>query len=133
MVPLYHYVLSLLALIFLIGSAVNLYHNWSNPYLHITAALLVVFSIALFLVGMFSRTFALKAQDRAIRAEENLRHFALTGQLLDSRLQIGQIIALRFASDEEFVALAKKAADTNMGSKEIKQAVVNWKEDNYRV
>ena len=52
--------------------------------------------------------FAVGAQDRAIRAEENLRHFALTGKLLDKRLRKSQVIALRFADDDEFVLLQKK-------------------------
>jgi hypothetical protein len=77
--------------------------------------------------------FALKAQDRAIRAEENLRHFVLTGKLLPASLRIGQIVALRFASDDEFVALAQKAADKNLPGKQIKQSITNWKADTYRV
>jgi hypothetical protein len=79
------------------------------------------------------RTYALKAQDRAIRAEEQLRHFILTGKPLDSRLNIRQIIALRFASDEELPALAKKAAEENLRSKEIKQQINHWRADNYRI
>jgi hypothetical protein len=81
----------------------------------------------------FVRIFALKAQDRAIRAEENLRHFALTGKLLPATLRIGQIVALRFASDEEFVALAIKAAAENLSVKQIKESINNWKADTYRV
>ena len=80
----------------------------------------------------YTRTFALKAQDRAIRAEENLRHFALTGKLLDTRLGMRQIIALRFAPDEEFLELARKAADANTPAADIKRAVKNWRADNYR-
>jgi len=133
MVPMYHYVLFSLILAALIGSIINLYHVWHHADLHLGGALLVVISIILIPMALFSRSFALKAQDRAIRAEESLRHFALTGKLLDSRLRIGQIIALRFAPDEEFVGLAKKAVDENLDSKAIKQAIVNWKEDNYRV
>lgn len=79
------------------------------------------------------RTYALKAQDRAIRAEEQLRHFMLTGKPFDSRLNIRQIIALRFASDEELPALAKKAAEEKLRSKEIKQQIKDWREDNYRI
>ena len=60
----------------------------------------------------FCRTFPLKAQDRAIRAEENLRHFAMTGKLFDPRLTMNQIIALRFAPDKEFIDLARKAAES---------------------
>lgn len=79
------------------------------------------------------RTYALKAQDRAIRAEEQLCHFMLTGKPFDSRLNIRQIIALRFASDEELPALAKKAAEEKLRSKEIKQQIKDWREDNYRI
>ncbi|MEN9350611.1 MAG: hypothetical protein RL372_1589, partial [Bacteroidota bacterium] len=53
--------------------------------------------------------------------------------LLPAGLRIGQIVALRFAADEEFVGLAAKAASENLGSKEIKQSITNWKEDTYRV
>ncbi|MGD0361012.1 MAG: DUF6526 family protein [Bryobacteraceae bacterium] len=83
-------------------------------------------------IPAYVRVFPLKAQDRAIRAEENLRHFVLTGKLLDPRLVMGQVIALRFAPDEEFVDLARKAADANMPAAEIKRAIKNWKADNYR-
>ena len=92
----------------------------------------VLVSFILIALFLFSRSFALKAQDRAIRAEENFRHFILTGKPLDSRLRMGQIIGLRFASDAEFVALAKKAVDENLSSKQIKQAVQNWRADNNR-
>jgi len=81
----------------------------------------------------FTRSFALKAQDRAIRAEENLRHFILTNKPLPSTLRLSQIIALRFASDDEFVELAAKAAAEKMRAKEIKQAIVKWKADYNRV
>jgi hypothetical protein len=80
-----------------------------------------------------SRGFALKAQDRAIRAEENLRYFALTGTLLPPGLHMGQIVALRFASDAEFVALAQKALAENMSGNDIKKAITDWRADTYRV
>jgi hypothetical protein len=92
----------------------------------------LLISIAL-IIGFFSaRTFALAAQDRAIRAEENLRHFVLTGKLHDSRLRLSQVIALRFAPDEEFVELATRAAKENLSSKQIKEAIKNWKADHHR-
>ncbi len=94
---------------------------------------LLLVSFVLLMLFYFSRTFALKAQDRAIRAEENFRHFLLTGKPFDSRLTIRQIIGLRFASDEEFPELAKKAADTGMPEEDIKKAVKNWRGDYYRV
>jgi Family of unknown function (DUF6526) len=52
---------------------------------------------------------------------------------LDGSLKMGQIIALRFASDSEFVTLAQKAVEENLGGKDIKQLIQNWKADNHRV
>ena len=89
--------------------------------------------IAVVLALWYARSFALRAQDRAIRAEENMRHFIATGKLLDSRLRMSQIIGLRFAGDDEFLDLAKKAIDENLSQKQIKMAVKNWKADNNRV
>ncbi len=115
----------------LIGSIMNLRDaDESNDY---SAALLVLVALVLLSIHLHSRVFALKAQDRAIRAEENLRHFALTGRLLDRRLGVKQIVALRFASDEEFPSLAQQAADAGWSNKAIKQKITNWREDRYRV
>jgi hypothetical protein len=61
-----------------------------------------------------------------------MRHFVMTGKLLDPRLRMGQIVALRFASDGEFVALAQKAAQDNVKPADIKLAVKNWRADEYR-
>jgi hypothetical protein len=131
MVPGFHY-LTFGGIIALLGGSINylLKASVENKYL---ASLLVLASIIFVLVAWFTRTFALKAQDRAIRAEENLRHYVLTGKLLPSSLSVGQIVALRFASDAEFPALAEKAATSNLSGKEIKQSIQNWKADFYRV
>lgn len=131
MVPGFHY-LTFGGIIALLGGSINylLKSSAENKYL---AALLVLVSIIFVLVAWFTRTFALKAQDRAIRAEENLRHYVLTGKLLPSSLRVGQIVALRFAPDAEFPALAEKAAANNLSGKEIKQSIQNWKADFYRV
>jgi hypothetical protein len=126
-VPLYHFVSSTLLLAILIGSFVNLYH--STPETHYAAALIVALTIGVMIVWYYVRVFALKAQDRAIRAEENFRHFIITGKPHDSRLKITQIIALRFASDEEFVLLSKRAADESLSPAEIKKAIRNWRAD----
>ena len=132
-VPMFHYVtLGILQLTF-IGACVNLYQSWGDHARFYSASLLVTLTLGTMLTALFARSFALKAQDRAIRAEEQLRHYVMTGKLLDSRLTIPQIIGLRFASNEEFVALAQRAADQNLSAKDIKQAVKNWRADNYRV
>jgi hypothetical protein len=133
LVPMFHFVLFPLLVLTLIGSCVNLYCSWGDHARVYSASLFVVLSFCVLLLMFFCRVFALKAQDRAIRAEENLRHFALTGKLLDPRLTIRQIIGLRFASDDEFVALAQAAADKNLAADAIKQAVKKWRSDTYRV
>ncbi len=131
-VPVYHFLLSGLIVLGLIGSCVNLYLSLGNHQRIYSASLIFVLEIVAVLLFVFCRTFALKAQDRAIRAEENLRHFAATGKLLDPRLSALQIVALRFASDGEFVGLAAQAAERNMEPKAIKQAIKNWRGDYYR-
>ena len=132
-VPMYHYVtLGILQLTF-IGSCVNLYLSWGDHTRFYSASLLVTLTFGTMLTAIFARTFALKAQDRAIRAEEQLRHYVMTGELLDPRLDVRQIVGLRFASNEELVALAQRAADQNLSAKDIKQAVRNWRADTYRV
>jgi hypothetical protein len=131
MVPGFHY-LTFGGIIALLGGSIN-YLLKSSPENIYLAALLVLTSIIFVLVAWYTRTFALKAQDRAIRAEENLRHYVLTGKLLPARLTVGQIVALRFAPDPEFPALAEKAASNNLSGKEIKQSIQNWKADFYRV
>jgi hypothetical protein len=80
-----------------------------------------------------SRGFALKAQDRAIRAEESLRYFMLTGKAIDARLTLKQVIALRFASDAEVVHLAKIAVEQNLKPDAIKREIKSWRPDLHRV
>ena len=128
---LYH-VLTLAAILFLfIGSLVNLAHA-SRDALY-SASLLVLVALILMSLYVYIRTFPLRAQDRAIRAEESLRHFILTGKPLDKALTLQQIIALRFASDEEFARLAKRAVEEALNSEEIKNAIKSWKPDYARV
>ena len=133
LVPGFHLITGSIILVCLIGSVVNLVNSFSDHSNLYSASLIVVMNILIALVALYARSFALKAQDRAIRAEENLRHFAMTGKLLDKRLRTGQIIALRFAGDEEFLALAEKAANENMRADDIKQAIKNWRADYHRV
>ncbi|MGJ5820084.1 DUF6526 family protein [Paludibaculum fermentans] len=133
LVPMFHFVLFGLLLLTLIGSGVNLWKSMGDHQRLYSAALILVMNICMVFIALFARIFALKAQDRAIRAEENLRHYVLTGKLLDPRLEALQIVGLRFAPDAEFVALAKLAAEKSMSQDEIKKSIKNWKADNYRV
>ncbi|MFN4974820.1 MAG: DUF6526 family protein [Bacteroidota bacterium] len=130
-VPGYHYVLLPALLVLLIGSFVNLAHSdGSNFY---SASLICFLSVILIIIAFYARMFPLGTQNRVIRAEENLRHYILTGKALPSGLRMSQIIALRFASDEEFPALVSRAQSENLSSTDIKKAIQNWRADHYRI
>ncbi len=92
----------------------------------------IIIALVLASLWWYLRRFAIKAQDRAIHAEENFRHFILTGKPLDPKLSWGQVIALRFASDEEYIQLADRAVKENMKPADIKKAVKNWRADHHR-
>ena len=119
-------------LLCIIGGGVNLYKSIGDHHRIYSAALVLVLTLCVLAVAFYARTFALKAQDRAIRAEESIRHFILTGKPLDSRLEPLQIVALRFASDDEFPALATRAAEHNLKPDDIKKLVKYWRPDTYR-
>lgn len=127
----YHGVTFLAMLALLVGSIISLVKSTDDSFY--VSSLLVLVSIILLVLSFYSRSFALKAQDRAIRVEENFRHYLITGKPLSTNLTIRQIIGLRFSSDEEFPALAEKAVTENISEKEIKQQIKNWKADLYRV
>ena len=131
-VPAFRVLVLVLALTFL-GACVNLVQSWGDHQRLYSASLILVLTACMVVLCFSARIFALRAQDRAIRAEENLRHFVLTGKLLDSRLSIKQVIGLRFASDAEFVSLAQRAAAENLPPDTIKQAVKEWRPDFHRV
>ena len=122
----------LVLLLSIIGAAVNLYQSLGDHQRLYSASLILVLAICAFIAASMARIFALKAQDRAIRAEENLRHYVLTSHLLDPRLSPLQIVALRFASDGEFPELARRAAEQNLDPKDIKKTVKHWRPDTYR-
>lgn len=129
----YHIVALSLVLLLIVSS---IYYSISAMINHQSlkpSLFILLISIVMFLMLFFLRSFALKAQDRAIRAEENFRHFILTGKPLDKELKIRQILGLRFASDEEFPSLAKKAVSEQLSEDEIKKSIKNWKPDTYRV
>src|SRR3982750_2418597 len=133
-VPLHHFVTypiifaCLVASVWLFYVAFFLMHHG-----RLVALAIGGLSVASLLICYYARAFALKAQDRAIRAEENLRHFALTGKLLDPRLTVRQGVALRFASDAEFAGLCGRAAGESLLPDDIKKAIKNWRADEYRV
>ncbi len=132
--PLFHFVILPLLLLNIIFSIYYTIRHW--PAHWALDIWWIVMSILLFLLAGNSRGCALKAQDRIIRLEERLRLAALLPPSERGRidqLTTSQLIALRFASDEELPILARKALDQNLNSKAIKQSIVNWRADDERV
>ncbi|MEO8042088.1 MAG: DUF6526 family protein [Acidobacteriota bacterium] len=126
--PLFHFVLFPLLTLNLIYQAVRLYQEPSLDR--------VVFTIlSLVFVGMIlaARAQAVKVQDRVIRLEEHLRYREILPADLASRaseLSLGQLIALRFAADDDLSDLVRRACDGELAtSKDIKLAVKNWRGD----
>ncbi len=129
--PFYHYFMMPLGLFGLIYSGIRLAN--ADAEHHLDAFLIFLGFVLIFCTTSLIRIYALKVQDRVIRAEENFRHYLLTGKPLDSRIKMRQIIALRFASDEELPVLAQRAIQENLSEKEIKKVIINWKADYKRI
>ena len=96
----------------------------------------VIFALALLVLAFRARLFALAVQDRVIRLEERLRYERVLPEELRWRadeLDIGQIVALRFASDDELAALMQKVLDQKLTDrKAIIQQIKNWRPDYVR-
>lgn len=130
-VPGYHFVLSALLLAVL---------GWQIYYLAIRpslgTALGLVLAVALILMYWYTRVFAVTVQDRVIRLEERLRMAALFPAELKPRIPEftpRQLVALRFASDAELPALAKRVLDEKItDEKEIKKLIKEWRADYLR-
>jgi hypothetical protein len=129
--PLYHFVLSPLVLVLLIGAiwaAVN--EGTGEAWWRVGVA------VALFLIVAKLRLYGLRVQDRVIRLEERLRLRSVLPEPLRHRildLTPADLIALRFASDEELPALVERVLREKPSAKEIKQAIRNWRPDYFRI
>ena len=100
--------------------------RWTSA-LGITGLIAAV--VALLLI---SRTYTTALQDRIIKLEMRLRCAQLLApdrQAALARLSKSQIIALRFASDEELPVLLERAERENLPPDQIKRAIKNWVPD----
>jgi hypothetical protein len=129
--PPYHMVTTAVLVTNLVISITYVVHHHT-----MIAAWFVILSIAVFIPFGVLRTYPLKVQDRVIRLEERLRLQALAPAEWHKqiyRLTEDQLIGLRFASDDEVVALAKQALEENLTRKQIKERIKNWRADNWRI
>jgi Family of unknown function (DUF6526) len=131
--PFHFFVLPMLLLNFIFSIYITIHHWPEHPHLHIWW---IVMAVVFFMMAGGGRSAALRAQDRIIRLEERLRLaqlLPLEDRARIADLTIDQLIALRFASDEELPALTRKTLAQNLDKKAIKQSIVNWRADNHRV
>ena len=99
-------------------------------------AWLIVFAFGLVVFSFTSRVMSLKAQDRVIRLEERMRLAQLMPgeQTVIDSLRPGHLVALRFASDDEVAALARRCAQGELNaSNDIKKEIRQWRPDYLRV
>jgi hypothetical protein len=131
--PLHHFTiipLSIFLLIWVVTKFFNSNHSLAEQIFYSVTALLIL------LVGLITRLYALKNQDRLIRMEMRFRYFELAGKSfssIENQLSVSQIIALRFAGDDELLDLIERSLNEKLSSKEIKMAIKNWKADLNRV
>jgi hypothetical protein len=132
--PLFHFFVLPMLLLNFIFSIYLAIHHWPTHW----ALLLwwIAMSVVFFVMAGIARDGAIKVQDRVIRLEERLRLHALLppeDRAHINELSVKQLVALRFASDDELPALAHRALTQNLEPKAIKQSIVNWRGDYHRV
>ena len=110
--------------------------DFSSQETTLESAYLFVGAFVLFSLPLLARLYALKLQNRIIINEMRNRYFHLTGKTFEEKeqnLRLGQIIALRFAGNDELLGLIDRAIAEKLTAKEIKQQIKNWKGDYIRV
>jgi len=137
-VPAFHYFVGPVLMINVVTHCIALFKSFSAPLGFILLSFLAVLSsIAILMLAFLARLFALGVQDRVIRLEERMRYERLLPEDLKPRIgefTINQLVSLRFASDAELPALARKVLDGKMSErKAIKQMVQNWRADYQRI
>lgn len=129
--PGYHFFTFGLYLLNLVIAAIQL-----NRHHTLFAGWYLALSLFIIVPILKLRIYPLKVQDRVIRLEERLRLQALAPQEWHAqiyRLSESQLIALRFASDDEVVELAKQALEHSLDRKQIKERIKSWRADDWRV
>ena len=130
--PPFHFFLMPVLLINVIWAVVVFIRNpgWNQGWW-------IVVSLALVVLAFLARINPLRAQDRIIRLEEQVRYRLLLPADLarqTEKLSTGQVIALRFASDDELAGLVRQVLEGKLTRPaEIKGAIRNWRADTLRV
>lgn len=94
-----------------------------------------IIALVTWLSFMLRQHYALGNQNRIVRLEIRFRYYKLTHKSFEdfeNQLVLSQILALRFASDDEFVELTDRAFNEKLSSSEIKKQIKNWLPDSMR-
>ncbi|MDZ4758476.1 MAG: DUF6526 family protein [Bacteroidota bacterium] len=128
-----HLYLILLILVILFSSLFSLGYRICHDEKLYTSLHLIGISIAFIGLYWHYNRVTIKLQNRIIKQELNFRHYILFGTTLDPNLSMGQIVALRFASDGELQSLIEKTLKENLKNSQIKKEIKNWVGDYDRV
>ena len=134
--PGYHVWLALMLTVNLVASLIHLFHHHQGAGQIACSLWLVMMALAFILMAWKVRVYPLTAQNRIIRLEERLRMQALLPEDLKARigeLGVGQVVALRFASDGELADRMREALDEKLGNEQIKKRIQTWRPDEFRV
>jgi Family of unknown function (DUF6526) len=134
------------------GRYIPVYHFFAVPVLLVNVVVMaiefvrdprfltgwaVVVALALALGMLYLRFMPLRAQDRVIRIEERARLERILPSDLRGRigeLTPSQLIAIRFAPDDEVPDLTRRALNGELKTqKDIKLAIRTWRADHLRV
>jgi hypothetical protein len=129
--PAFHFFLIPALLLLLVWSVIHLVRHRET-----TSIAFVVIAILMLVTALKARMYAAKVQDRIIRLEERLRLSGLLPEPLRARigdLTESQLIALGFAGDAEVPDLVQRTLTENLAAKQIKEAILNWRADYWRV
>lgn len=138
-VPMFHFVTGGILLLNLLWAFVRIYHamRGGGRFDRANSIVGLLVAIALVLLLLYARQFAVTVQDRIIRIEMQHRLADVLPLDLRSRigeLSVGQLIALRFAGDAELPDLTRKVLDEKIANREaIKRQIREWKADDLRV
>jgi len=125
--------LSFIGFLFLLLAIVAFAFPWfdiGGRYAMAVGLLALIASIQVLL--SISRIYITKLQDRIIKLEMKVRCVTLltpAQQAAYAQLNKAQVVALRFASDEELPTLLDRAARENLDADQIKRAIQNWVPD----
>jgi len=135
-VPGYHYVIFGILGINFIWSLYRLFRGLPGAPVF-DRVLAVAMAVAFLLIATYARTFPLRVQDRVIRLEETGRMARLLPPDLRARageLRPGQLVALRFASDEELPELTRAVLEEKIvNQNDIKKRIRSWRADHLRM